>query len=53
MKDYDDVSNWAREAVKIVYGLGIVTGDENKKFNPTANLTRAEASAMIERWFSF
>ena len=53
LKDYDDVSNWAREAVKIVYGLGIVTGDENKKFNPTANLTRAEASAMIERWFSF
>ncbi len=53
LKDYSEVSAWARDAVATVYGVGIITGDENKNFNPSANLTRAEASAMIERWFSF
>ena len=38
--DQDKVSQ--AEAVDVLTGLGIVGGDQNGNFNPTATLTRAE-----------
>ena len=43
--DQDKVSQ--AEAVDVLTGLGIVGGDQNGNFNPTATLTRAEFCVMI------
>ena len=44
-KDQDQVSK--TEAVQLLSDLGIVTGDQNGNFNPTATLTRAEFTVMM------
>ena len=44
-KDQDAVSQ--AEAVQLLSDLGIVTGDQNGNFNPTATLTRAEFTVMM------
>lgn len=45
--DFASVSDYARESVLAVCGLGIVNGDENKNFNPNHFATREEAAKMI------
>ena len=37
------------EAVEVLSGLGVIEGYPDGSFNPTANVTRAEAAAMIAR----
>ena len=37
------------EAVEVLTGLGVVEGYPDGSYNPTANVTRAEAAAMITR----
>ena len=37
------------EAVEVLTGLGVIEGYPDGSFNPTANVTRAEAAAMIAR----
>ncbi len=37
------------EAVEVLTGLGVVEGYPDGSYNPTANVTRAEAAAMISR----
>ena len=37
------------EAVEVLSGLGVIEGYPDGTFNPTANVTRAEAAAMIAR----
>ena len=44
--DHGDISEYAAEAVYKLKALGIVQGYDNM-FNPTDNLTRAEAAAVI------
>lgn len=47
--DFKDISSkylYISELEK-VYGLGIISGDENKKFNPHKNAMRAECAKMI------
>ena len=48
-EDWEEVSDYAAEAVKIMYNAEIVAGDENGRFNPTANMTRAESAVVVER----
>ena len=48
LSDLNDVADYARDAVKSLCGLGIVTGDEGA-FRPLDSLTRAEASALFVR----
>ena len=43
----DQVSVSKDEAVAVLTGLGVVGGDQNGNFNPTATLTRAEYCVMI------
>ena len=48
--DFKDISNSKnQEAIESLYNLGIVEGYNNFYFEQTANLTRAEACAIIAR----
>lgn len=45
--DEADISDYAVNAVKILANAGIVSGDENRRFNPVGKATRAEAAQII------
>ena len=47
--DNDNVSNYAKEAVKITKLLGILEGNEDGSFAPKRNASRAEAAAVFVR----
>jgi len=49
VKDFDQVPAWAKDAVKYLVDNGSVQGDENGKFNPTNNLTRAQAAEILKK----
>ena len=46
-KDYDSVSDYAREAVTALSRAGIINGDSNGCFNPKKSATRAECAKMV------
>ena len=51
--DYEDLANvseWAIEAVKFCTSNGLMSGSDGR-FNPQSNATRAEASAILQRYF--
>ncbi|MBP3359810.1 MAG: S-layer homology domain-containing protein [Clostridia bacterium] len=50
-EDFDEVSQWAGEAVSAIAGLGIINGKDNNKFEPKSDATRAEAVVIINRLF--
>ena len=43
----DEASIKNEEAVEVLSGLGVIGGDQNGNYNPTATLTRAEFCVMI------
>ena len=45
--DFDEISDYAKEAVKAMNSLGIINGRGNGAFCPKENATRAEAAQMI------
>ena len=45
-----DTSDWAREAMAWACASGILTGDGSGGLQPRANITRAEAAAMLTRF---
>ena len=45
--DFDEISDYAREAVDSLTRDGIVSGFEDGSFRPGENLTRAEAAKII------
>jgi len=45
--DYKDIAEYAKGHVLSIYNLGIISGDENKNFNPNSFATRAEAAKMV------
>ncbi|MGE8033460.1 S-layer homology domain-containing protein [Lysinibacillus sp. NPDC093692] len=47
IKDFDKVSDWAKEDVKALVEAGIISGDEKGNFNPTKSITRAEAAQIF------
>ena len=47
--DSDYISAYALYAVSVLNKLGVINGDNNGYFNPTANATRAEAAVMINK----
>ncbi|MFD0712080.1 cadherin-like beta sandwich domain-containing protein [Paenibacillus sp. GCM10027626] len=47
--DADKVSKWAKESVAQMVAAGIIEGKGAKLLNPQASMTRAEATAMMER----
>lgn len=52
--DYNDswrISDEAMPYVDLLTRLGIVSGDDNGNFNPTANITRAEMAVMMNKTY--
>ncbi len=47
LSDYETIADYAKEHVLAICGLGIVSGDENRCFNPEKFATRQEAAKMI------
>ena len=46
-KDEDSIDSSLRDDITLMEALGVFQGDENGNFNPTNNVTRAEAAKMI------
>lgn len=46
--DYDNISDYAKEAVTACSSAGIISGMGDNNFAPKANATRAQAARMIE-----
>ncbi|MBG9454775.1 S-layer protein [Lysinibacillus sphaericus] len=51
IKDFDKVSDWAKEDVKALVEAGIISGDEKGNFNPTKSITRAETAKIFKEAF--
>ena len=47
--DADQVSDWAKDAAEAMRVSGVMQGDEQQRFLPQSNATRAEATAVILR----
>lgn len=45
--DFDDVSDYAKEAVAYMAGTGIINGFEDGSFNPKSPATRAQTAKLI------
>ncbi len=45
--DAKKIGKWAREYVEILRRAGIANGDQYKKYNPKADITRAEMATVI------
>lgn len=48
----DTKGNWAQEAINKAYAQGIIKGYEDNTFHPAADVSRAEAVAMVNRTFN-
>ena len=44
--DAFDIPDWAAKSVEELREFGLISGDENGRFNPTANATRAELAKI-------
>lgn len=47
--DSEEISAWAKDAVKSVQSLGILAGTISNRFEPQSTATRAEVSLVIKR----
>ena len=47
--DADQISDWAKDAAEAMRVSGVMQGDEQQRFRPKSNATRAEAAAVILR----
>jgi endo-1,4-beta-xylanase len=47
----DTAGHWAEDHVARMYGLGVMQGDGQGHFNPDHVANRAQASAMMWRWY--
>ena len=50
--DADDIPDYAAEAVDALYDAEVVNGRENGEFDPDADITRAEAASVLDRFFA-
>ena len=51
--DSGNISSWARRELAAAYELGIISGDTNGNFHPRRQITKAEASAFINRFIDY
>ena len=52
-KDFDNISEYAREAVACMQNLGIINGMDDGTFCPKDNATRAQAAVCIRRMLKY
>lgn len=48
-KDYNQISNWAKEAVGYLYGIEVINGSDGNVFNPKGSISREEAIVLVKR----
>lgn len=48
--DANEVASWANEYIAEAYGLNIISGVGDSRFAPKDNLTRAEATVILQRF---
>ncbi len=48
---HDVAGTWAEDHIAHMFGLGVVQGDASGMFHPQDTATRAQASAMMWRWY--
>ncbi len=48
---HDVQGHWAEDHIAHMFGLGVLQGDQSGMFHPQATTTRAQASAMMWRWY--
>lgn len=48
-KDYNDISDWAKEAIGYLYGIEAINADDGNFFNPKGDVTREEAIIVAKR----
>lgn len=51
--DDRSIPSWARDSIYVANEIGIIQGDNTNRVNPTKEMTRAEASAMLVRFLEF
>jgi hypothetical protein len=49
--DAAQISGWARSNIEWAIGYGLISGKENDLLDPQGNATRAEAAAILQRFF--
>ena len=49
----DVPGHWAEEALRVMYGMGVMKGKTETLMKPDDTIKRAEAVAMIQRYFEF
>lgn len=47
--DFAEISDYAKQAVSVMYEKGILNGDDDGNFNPKKSASRAEVSAIFSR----
>ena len=52
-KTFTDIQSvpWAKDAIEIMAGLGIINGVGNNKFDPNSNATRAQSAVIMYRFY--
>ena len=53
ISDYDEVSEYAKTAVSRLVSLDIIKGDNNGRFAPRKNATRAETAVLLQRFIAY
>ena len=48
--DNASISSWAKDAVRAMQQVGVLSGKSNNQFDPTGNATRAEAATVLHRF---
>ncbi len=51
--DYTEISDWARESVVKMMGIGLISGVGENKFGPKTNLTIEQAISVVYRFYSY
>jgi S-layer homology domain. len=47
-RDSSSTSNWAKQAMEYVVGVGIISGRDNGKLDPKGKATRAEVARILQ-----
>jgi hypothetical protein len=48
--DEDEIADYAREAMHLLNGMGIINGVGNNAVDPESGATRAQTAAMLHRF---
>ena len=51
--DRDSIASWAKESVAAIVGIGLLYGKDGARFDPAGVSTRAEAAALIRRFYIY